>query len=44
MKDRTGYRYCMQRGVLAGRGRVNRIEEGEAIYLMGFIYIYKIEQ
>jgi hypothetical protein len=27
-----------------GRGRVNQIEEGEAIYLMGFIYIYKIDQ
>jgi hypothetical protein len=44
MKDRTVYRYCMQRRILVGRGRVNQIEEGEAIYLMGFIYIYKIDQ
>jgi hypothetical protein len=30
--------------VLVGVGRVNEGDEGERTWLMGFIYIYEIEQ
>jgi hypothetical protein len=30
-------------GVLVGRGKVNGGDEGEGIWLMGFMYIYEIE-
>jgi hypothetical protein len=31
-------------GLLVGWGRVNGGDEGEGLWLMGFIYRYKIEQ
>jgi hypothetical protein len=31
-------------GVLLGGRRVNGRDEGEGIWLMGFLYIYKMEQ
>jgi hypothetical protein len=31
------------RRVLVGRGRVNEGDEGEGIWLMGFVYIHEIE-
>jgi hypothetical protein len=30
-------------GVLLGRGRVNGGDEGEGMWLIGFIYIHEIE-
>jgi hypothetical protein len=32
------------KGYLWEGGRVNRRDEGEGIWLMGFIYVYKTEQ
>jgi hypothetical protein len=31
-------------GVLVGWGRVNVVDDKEGIWLMGFIYLYKMEQ
>jgi hypothetical protein len=44
MKDRTvKLVQCMWREVLVREGRVNGGDEGEGIWLMGFIYIHEIE-
>jgi hypothetical protein len=42
MRDGT-VKYVPWGGVSVGGGRVNG-DEGEGIWLMGFIYIYKIKQ